>query len=1051
MKGEIPIPATHAEAGIEIERLVERFARNLDAYKRAEYKETQVRVEFIDPMFEALGWDVRNVRGYAEQYKDVVHEDAIKVGGATRAPDYSFRVGGVRKFFLEAKKPSVWVKGDVGPAYQLRRYAWSAKLPLSILTDFEEFAVYDCRQRPKPDDKPGVGRIMYLTFDQYLEKSRFDDIYTVFARESVLKGSFDRYVQDTRRKRGTSEVDAEFLKEIENWRDALARNVALRNPALSVHELNFAVQRTIDRVIFLRMCEDRSIEEYGRLLALTGGPHIYARMHDLYRQAEEKYNSGIFDFQADTLSKSLTVDDKVLKPILAGLYYPQSPYEFSVLPPEVLGQVYEQFLGKVIRLTPAHRAKVEEKPEVKKAGGVYYTPTYIVDYIVRQTVGKLIEGKTPRQIAGAHKGTPLRILDPACGSGSFLLGAYQYLLDYHRCWYEAHDPVKHARGKRPAIYQASPSPPPLGPPQLWGGSGEGEWRLTTAEKKRILLNNIYGVDIDRQAVEVTKLSLLLKVLEGESQETLGRQLALWRERALPDLGDNIKCGNSLIGPDYFAAQLLPLENEEEMRRVNVFDWEAEFSEIMAAGGFDAVIGNPPYIRIQTLPKVDKAYYNDHYQATTGNYDIYVLFIERGWQLLRPGSVLGFILPHRFFKTSYGKGLREFIAKRQNVREILDFDGYMVFEAASINTCILIIGKEPEDKFKFGQVRFIQPPTIGISAILQKVHEADQLLDEDVTVGMLSQSNLTEESWSFLFPNEEPLWQKLNSTDCRLSDIATHVFQGLKTGGDSVYSLRVVREDEETTRVLCSRDSQEYEVESAILKPLIKGGEMKRYHIGETNRRVLFPYKEGKLIPADDLQRDYPRAWDYLSKHKEYLKGRERGKMKGPNWYAYTRNQALNMMWRPKILTPEYYAHASYCYDKGGEFYFFGGGAGGYGIVLKLDIEPCYVLGLLNSKLLDWYLQKISVRAYQTAYLYVKRYIEQLPIRTINFSDPADKARHDKMVALVEHMLALHRKLAVATVPPDKELYQRQIEATDLQIDALVYELYGLSEATDRSG
>ena len=450
----------HQSAKIEVERLVDRFARNLDVYKRAEYKETQVRVEFIDPFFEVLGWDVRNVRGYAEQYKDVVHEDAIKVSGATRAPDYCFRIGGVRKFFLEAKKPSVSVKGDVGPAYQLRRYAWSAKLPLSILTDFEEFAAYDCRQRPKPDDKVSVGRIMYLTFDQYLD--RFDDIYGVFAKESVLKGSFDRYVQDTKRKRGTSEVDAEFLKEIEGWREALARNIALRNPDLSVHELNFSVQRTIDRIIFLRMCEDRGIEEYGRLLALTGGPRIYPRLGDLYRQADEKYDSDLFDFQADTLSRSLTVDDKVLDPILAGLYFPQSPYEFSVLPAEILGQVYEQFLGKVIRLTPSHRAKVEEKPEVKKAGGVYYTPTYIVDYIVQQTVGKLVEGKTPRQIS------KLRILDPACGSGSFLLGAYQYLLDYHRQWYEAHDPAKHARGKRPAVYQTPFSPPPRSPPTLGG-------------------------------------------------------------------------------------------------------------------------------------------------------------------------------------------------------------------------------------------------------------------------------------------------------------------------------------------------------------------------------------------------------------------------------------------------------------------------------------------------------------------------------------------------------------------------------------------------------
>jgi predicted type IV restriction endonuclease len=274
--------------------LIERFERNLDLYKRPDYKEARVRVEFIDPFFEALSWDVHNVQGRGEHDKDVVHEDAIKVGGATRAPDYSFRLGQARVFFLEAKKPSVSLIGDVGPAYQLRRYSWSVKLPLGVLTDFEEFAVYDCRQRPRPGDKASVGRIMYLTFDQYPD--RFDEIYGLFAKESVQGGSLDRYVQETRRKRGSSEVDAELLKEIEGWRDALARNIALRNPALSVHELNFAVQRAIDRVIFLRMCEDRGIEEYGRLLALTSGPHIYPRMGDLYRQADESTTRACLTF-----------------------------------------------------------------------------------------------------------------------------------------------------------------------------------------------------------------------------------------------------------------------------------------------------------------------------------------------------------------------------------------------------------------------------------------------------------------------------------------------------------------------------------------------------------------------------------------------------------------------------------------------------------------------------------------------------------------------------------------------------------------------------------
>ena len=321
-------------------------------------------------------------------------------------------------------------------------------------------------------------------------------------------------------------MDAEFLKEIESWREALAKDIALKNPKLSLHELNFAVQLTIDRIIFLRMCEDRGIEKYGQIQSLLNGTNTYHRLREIFYHADDKYNSGLFDFRTDRLTPELKVDDKPLKDIFKNLYYPESPYEFSVLGADILGHVYEQFLGKVIRLTEGHRAKVEEKPEVRKAGGVYYTPTYIVEYIVKNTVGKLCENRTPRQL------NSLRILDPACGSGSFLLGAYQYLLDYHRDWYQKDGLQKHTR----EIYQ---------------GRG-GQWYLTIQEKKRILLNNIYGVDIDPQAVEVTKLSLLLKVLEGENQDTLERQMRLFRERALPDLGSNIKCGNSLIGPDFYS-------------------------------------------------------------------------------------------------------------------------------------------------------------------------------------------------------------------------------------------------------------------------------------------------------------------------------------------------------------------------------------------------------------------------------------------------------------------------------------------------------------------
>ena len=350
--------------------LVSRFAQHVDAYKAGKYNETQLRLDFIDPFFTQLGWDMNNVQGYAEAYRDVVHEDEVRISGALKAPDYGFRIGGTRKFFLEAKKPSVRIKQELPPAYQLRRYAWSAKLALSILTDFEEFAVYDCRTKPDASDAASKARIFYCTFDEYPQ--HWDWIASVLSRDAILKGSFDKYAETSKRKRGTAAVDDDFLATIEGWRAELARNLALRNSSLSQRELNFAIQRIIDRIIFLRICEDRGIEDYGRLLKASEGPAVYERLGELFVEADARYNSGLFHFTdekgraepPDNITLALDIDDTLLRHIIRSLYYPDSPYEFSVLSADILGQVYEQFLGKVITLTEGHRAT---GPRLKKS------------------------------------------------------------------------------------------------------------------------------------------------------------------------------------------------------------------------------------------------------------------------------------------------------------------------------------------------------------------------------------------------------------------------------------------------------------------------------------------------------------------------------------------------------------------------------------------------------------------------------------------------------------------------------------------------------------
>jgi hypothetical protein len=346
-------------------------------------------------MMSELGWDIDNRQGFAEQYREVVHEDRVRVAGQTKAPDYSFRVGGQRKFFLEAKKPAVDIKNNWEPAYQLRRYAWSAKLACSLLTDFEEFAIYDARIQPKQLEKASVARREYIRYTDYPDRWEF--LSGTFSKDAVLKGEFDRYCE-SKKGRGAQLFDDAFLGEIEDWRKAIANSLARNNADLDEPSLNFAVQRIIDRIIFLRIAEDRGTEAVGQLQGLLNGEAVYPRLCKLFRDADARYNSGLFHFSRekdrdeapDTLTPTLNVDDRTLKGIIKALYYPASPYEFTMVSADILGSVYERFLGKVITLTAGHNAKIEEKPEVRKAGGVYYTPTYIVDYIVKNTVGKLL-------------------------------------------------------------------------------------------------------------------------------------------------------------------------------------------------------------------------------------------------------------------------------------------------------------------------------------------------------------------------------------------------------------------------------------------------------------------------------------------------------------------------------------------------------------------------------------------------------------------------------------------------------------------------------------
>ncbi|NHN38947.1 N-6 DNA methylase [Pseudomaricurvus alcaniphilus] len=969
-----------------VKLLVETFDNNFDFYKSSQYNEAQLRQEFLDPFFRELGWDMDNSSGLAPQYRDVIHEASIKIGGSTKAPDYAFTIHGQYKFFLEAKKPSVDVQLDPEPAYQLRRYGWSAKLPISILTDFEEFAVYDCRKRPKRGERASTARLNFFKYTDYLDK--WEELYSTFSKEAILKGSFDKYATDSKRHRGSETVDDAFLVEIENWRSLLAKNLALRNPNLSARDLNFSVQKTIDRLIFLRICEDRGTEDYKRLASILNGKGVYARLLDIFRLADSRYNSGLFHFSnekgrvnPDTITPNLNLDDKILRDIISKLYYPDSPYEFSVLPADILGQVYERFLGKAIHLTASHKAKIEEKPEVRKAGGVYYTPSYIVQYIVQNTLGRLLDGgnSKPLKPLSISKAASLKVLDPACGSGSFLIEAYQYLLDWHLRQYtvnleseelDTRKIKKHSSGRNQKIYK----------------SPGGEWKLTTDERKRILLNNIFGVDIDSQAVEVTKLSLLLKVIEGETQQVLQKDWILERQRILPDLEKNIKCGNSLIGPEFYNNDEMILLDEEAQFRINVFNWQLAFEDIIKSGGFNCVIGNPPYVfgrdwnQLGISPD-EKRFFIENYSWSPYQLDMFSLFMEQCSRLTKEAGMIGQIVPNIWLTNTFSSLTRNKILTTSKDLIISD-PPRDVFAKITVDTVIYTYQKSS----KIGDELEIRSLNSDGSYRQTSITSVEEYLSGERPISL----NLSEKEAEIVY--------RLSEIPTKLGHLAdiTRGVHSYRTGG---YGKSAFGTGPQTKKD-CEERPYHSEGISPGYRPFIYGKDLRRFGPLEPKEFIMY----GNWLAE-------PRA---------------------PEFFQGKRIYSRKILAKRLVVTIE---DGDSVADQ--QVYI---------TKLKNDasLQPEFVCGVLASKLIAFFIYGYYDESLDSFPQIKVGQLKNIPIKSVDFNNPEEKVNHDKLVRLVARIQELNRKKLTEKNPNSLELIENQISALDSQIDNLVYTIYQLT-------
>ena len=1005
----------------DVSALVREFDEHRGEFLAHNYQESEVRTDFIDKFFTALGWDVAHREQTNPREREVKIEKS-DTAGSTRRVDYAFYLKPDYRnpvFFCEAKKPSRDLN-NADDYFQLVRYGYGASTPVGALTNFDEFHIIDCRYQPHIEKSYPSAQIKVFGYKDYLDKEAFGYIYWIFSREAVEAGKLKDFAKTLPKQQGkgaaklTAEeakpVDEAFLTKLEEYRRILAKAFKKADENLNAEVLTEATQKVIDRLVFIRFLEDKYIESdyiVDQIAAVRAGTGVrgpgsgsgtnsptvpgsrnpvpvrsaWKSFLSWSKELDVKYNGVVFKPHDIDKSEWKAPDDKTFADLCADISHTHSKYLFTYIPIELLGSIYERFLGKVVTTT-AKRAEIEDKPEVRKAGGVYYTPKYIVDYIVANTVGKILvapasspvpispnangdrgqartpalQGLSPKEIS------KLRFADIACGSGSFLIAVYDTVLHHVEKWYND-NPAEAKKAKCTEIEK-------------------GIFTLSLKQKQQILLDNIFGVDIDRQAVEVAQLSLFLKLLESESGAT-AEQISFERTKILPDLSKNIQCGNSLV--EYDISDLFPLTDEEE-KRIKPFSFQTAFREIMANGGFDAIVGNPPWVDLKGMDPMRVRYYFEHYSSTANRMNEYATFMERSFGLLNGQAMFGMITPSSYLTQSSYSKLRDIILGQFGIDAIIRTPDntfqHVIAESAIIILSKLRSGDETEvvvfparAMLKSIDTEFAQRSTrISQLRWLQAEHSAFNL---------------------FLDPKKDSIIEKIGRSGARLEEFCEFCL-GLtpydKYKGQS-QTLIIERQYHSTSKI-----GKEW-------KPLLEGTDITRYGV----------------------------KWG----GKEYIKY-------GP-WLGAPREKRF--FTEPRILVRQIISgnplriYAGYAED---ELY---NAQVGFNLLKRSEHKESlfYLLAILNSWLMTWYHRnKYLDPGKNTFQKILIQDAKDFPVPAIDFSNKIQSGLHNLIVKLVDQMLDTKKRLASATSDTDRERHQKKCEYLDGEIDRVVYELYGLT-------
>lgn len=983
----------------DLQRLIRQYERSAGTYKNAkEYNEQDCRDEFISPLLECFGWDVHNKKGAPPQYKEVVVE---KFSNKTERPDYTLTLNGVSKLFVEAKKPAVEIRLEAAPARQARSYGWNAGHKLSVLTNFEYLMIYDTTNLPMEEDTPMVSLYRCYHYTEYVEK--YAQIYALLSRESVYSGAFDAFVngefQNT--SRYAAQIDEVFLEQMNAWRLKIGRDLYGKSEKYRDMELlNDVVQEFMNQMIFLRICEDRNLPLYKSLKeAASDKRELQSMLLKVFQEADKRYDSKIFS--GDTIVPDL--DPDILFEMILSLYYPQTPYLFHMIEPGILGKIYEAFLTECLTLADGN--VVLTAKGAYKYRSVVSTPTEIVKYMVKEALEPYCVGKTPEEAC------TLRVADIACGSGVFLEEAYQYLVDYCVEWYLKHQPdvlLEMENGKK---------------------------KLPLAQKRAILTNCIYGVDLDLHAVWVSRFSLLIKLMEEETAASVYEWNPL-----LPDLSANIRNGNALVSRD-------DLEDEdctfELLKSVQPFEWDV-FSR------FDVILGNPPYVRTEDLHTLETEtefmLYKKKYSTAYKQFDKYFLFIEQAMQLLKKDGTLCYIVPNKFYKIDAGLRLRLLLAPK--IRRLDDFGDLQLFPDKTIYSAIILCKNENSSRMNYTNVTSLADLWTG--------SEQPNIDVENAALGGSPWRLSTDIAFMKMI-------RRMETHAVPLGNVAD-IFNGIQTSAERpqpVYWFaqnEVLEETDETVTI--SKFGARYQIEKSILKPYFKPTKadekgMQTYSPLYTDKRIIFPYtKDGELIDIQTMKQKYAGTFHYLTDCYHLLVpkclnngvGRDIKNATQENWYQYGRTQALTaFVETPKLIVRVLSKQPMYAYDKQ-DMLIASGGTAGY-CAIAARASGTYGLEYIQAWLAHPYTEKLLRTMgsdFEGGFTARGTYLlKQVPFVELDFDDPCQKAAYDEVVSYTKKIYALNEECRPGISKTAREVIEREKETLIGRIEARIAGIYQL--------